>query len=105
MTTREVSISFDARGYGKVVLDGHDLSNYVTGTSLRTRAGSQTEVTLTIGWANVAGVVSADIEADVSQLQEDIAVLLYGALRKRFFKDKSSPAEQLGGDGGDRRTL
>lgn len=94
MTTREVSISLDALGKGKVIVDGHDLSQYVSAIALNAKVRKPTEVSLTISWFNLVGVVRAKVDADVSQIPEDIAALLYKSLRQRFFTE-TSPAQFL----------
>lgn len=103
--TGKVSLSLDGKGYGKVVIDGNDLSNYVKEIVVRSRAGHPTEVTLMVPWQNITGNVKAKVNVDASQIPDDIAALLYLALRQRFFKSGSSPAEQPRADGGDAGAL
>lgn len=50
----KVEINISAMGHGSIVIDGHDLSNYVSGFSIEGQAGEATEVTIRLKPTNLA---------------------------------------------------
>ncbi len=46
-------ITLDVQGFGKIIIDGVDMSNKVSGVTIRTKAGKVTTVTVEYGIAEV----------------------------------------------------
>ncbi len=51
--TVKFDIALDAQGFGKIIIDGVDMSNKVSGVTIRTKAGRVTTVSVEYGIAEV----------------------------------------------------
>jgi hypothetical protein len=57
----KLEIRLDGAGYGKVILDGKDISNSVRGLSVNTNAGCGTEANLKVGMVPMSVVLDEEL--------------------------------------------